>query len=153
MQTSFILRESESRPSGVYNILGHPALLKVGSADTNGQLSLFFGEYKKGQAPPLHTHNFDETFYILEGEFIVQLGDLKQTVISGDTVFIPRNLPHTYLTISETGKMIFMANPSGTIEIFFQRVSQFKGKPTDEELAELQNLTGIRFVGPPITLE
>lgn len=153
MQTSFILKENESRPSGVYNILGHPALLKVGSADTQGQLSIFLGEYKKGQSPPLHIHNFDETFYILEGEFIIQAGDNKFQAQPCDTIFVPGNLPHTYLTVSETGKMLFMSSPSGTAEIFFQKISLFKGKPTDEELAELQNSTGIRFVGPPITLE
>lgn len=151
MQTSFILKENENRPSGAYNILGHPALLKVGSTDTFGQLSLFTGEYRKNQSPPLHTHDFDETFYILEGEFIFQIGDKRSNAIKGDTVFIPRNLSHTYLTISETGKILFMTNPSGTMELFFQKVSKFKGKPTDEELAELQESTGVIFVGPPIT--
>ncbi len=152
MQTSFILKESESRPSGVYNILGHPALLKVSSADTEGQLSIFLGEYRKGQSPPLHTHNVDETFYILEGEFIVQSGADRFEAKQGDTVFIPRNLPHTYLTVSEEGKMLFITNPSDKIELFFQKISQFTGKPNEEELAELQASTGVIFVGPPITL-
>ena len=150
MQTSFILKENEYRPSGSYNILGHPALLKVGSADTFGQLSLFTGEYRKNQSPPLHTHDFDETLYILEGEFIIQAAENRFNAITGDTIFIPRNLPHTYLTISETGKMLFMANPSGTLEQFFQKVSQFKGEPTNEELTEVQQSTGVMFVGPPI---
>ena len=151
MQNSFILKENEFRPSGSYNILGHPALLKVGSADTFGQFSLFTGEYRKNQSPPLHTHDFDETLYILEGEFIIQAAENKFNAITGDTIFIPRNLPHTYLTISETGKMLFMANPSGTLEQFFQKVSQFKGEPTNEELTEVQQSTGVMFVGPPIT--
>lgn len=151
MQTSFILKENESRQT--YNLLGHPAFLKVGGNDTQAQLSLFSGEYHKNQGPPLHFHAVDETFYILEGKFIFQAGDTRITAVIGDTVFVPRNMPHTYLTISETGRMLFMVNPSGQIEKLFEKLSSYEEMPAIEELIILQETYGLTIVGPPITEE
>lgn len=150
MQTSFILKENEGRLPEPYNILGHPALLKVGAIDTNGQLSLFSGQYHKNQGPPLHLHDVDETFYILEGEFLIQAGDERFSAIVGDTIFVPRNMPHAYLTISETGKMLFMVNPSGTIELLFEKLSAFKEKPSIEEIVRIHEELGLKIVGPPL---
>jgi quercetin dioxygenase-like cupin family protein len=135
MQASFILKEAESRQQ--YNLLGHPAFLKVGGNDTQGRLSLFSGKYYKNQGPPLHLHAVDETFYILEGDFIFQAGDKRVTAVTGDTVFVPRNIPHTYLTISETGRMLFMVSPTAQIEKLFEKLSSFKEMPTIEELTNI----------------
>jgi quercetin 2,3-dioxygenase len=151
MQKSFILKGEESRLAEPYNLLGHPACLKVGGGDTQGQLSLFYGEYCKNQGPPLHLHDVDETFYILEGEFIFQTGDTKISVAAGDTIFVPRNMPHTYVTISDTGKMLFMVNPTGPIEKLFEKLSSYNEMPSIEELAGLHETFGLTIVGPPIT--
>ena len=149
MQTSFILKENESRQQ--YNLLGVPAFLKVGGNDTQGQLSLFSLEYHKNQGPPLHSHDVDETFYILEGEFIFQTGDTRVTAVKGDTLFVPRNMPNTYLTISETGKMLFMVNPTGTVEQLFEGLSSYQERPSMEEVVRLNESLGLKIVGSPIT--
>jgi quercetin 2,3-dioxygenase len=151
MQKSFILKENEGRLAEAYNILGHPAFLKVGSSDTNGQLSLFAGKYHKNQGPPLHLHDVDETFYILEGEFIIQAGDNRFSAVAGDTVFVPRNMPHAYLTVSETGKMLFMVNPSANIELLFEKLTAYKERPSIEEIVRLHEELGLKIVGPPLT--
>ncbi|HRI21223.1 MAG TPA: cupin domain-containing protein [Panacibacter sp.] len=149
MQTSFIIKEKESKQA--YNLLGHPALLKVSGSNTQGQLSFFSGEYNKNQGPPLHFHDADETFYILEGEFIFHAGDTKVNAIAGDTIFVPRNMPHTYLTVSETGRMLFMINPTGLIEKLFEKFTLYKEMPSLEELIELNESYGLTIVGPPLT--
>ena len=149
MQASFILKEAESRQQ--YNLLGHPTLLKVSGKDTQGQLSLFSGTYYKNQGPPLHLHPVDEIFYILEGEFIFQVGDTRITAVTGDTVFVPRNMPHTYLTISATARMLFMVTPTGQIEKLFEKLSSFKEMPTLEELTILHETHGLTVLGLPIT--
>ncbi|MBA4140966.1 MAG: cupin domain-containing protein [Segetibacter sp.] len=101
MQTSFILNLEESRIQKSYNVLGMPTYLKISGQDTNGQMNMFYGEYRRKQGPPLHQHDLDETFYVTEGEFIFQLGDKKVKAVAGSTIFIPRMLPHTFLVTSE----------------------------------------------------
>lgn len=41
--------------------------------------------------PPLHTHDFDEAFYLLEGELIFQVEEALVTKGAGELVFAPRN--------------------------------------------------------------
>jgi mannose-6-phosphate isomerase-like protein (cupin superfamily) len=43
--------------------------------------------------PPLHHHDFDETFYVVEGELTFQLGDEIFTRKAGELAFAPRGCP------------------------------------------------------------
>jgi quercetin dioxygenase-like cupin family protein len=52
------------------------------------------------EGPPLHTHDFDETFYVLDGELTLQLEDELTTARRGDLVFAPRGVPHTLANLS-----------------------------------------------------
>jgi len=48
--------------------------------------------------PLLHYHDFDETFYVLEGELTFQLRDELFTRKQGELAFAPRNVTHTLPT-------------------------------------------------------
>ena len=45
--------------------------------------------------PPLHSHAFDEAFYVLDGELTFQLDDQVTTARAGELIFAPRGVPHT----------------------------------------------------------
>ena len=49
--------------------------------------------------PPLHHHDFDETFYVVEGELTFQLHDELLGVKSGQLAFAPRGAPHTFTNL------------------------------------------------------
>ncbi|GAB3643588.1 cupin domain-containing protein [Spirosoma arcticum] len=149
----FVLRETEARPDGVYHLLGMDKYLKISGKDTNGQLSLFFGYYVKSDSAPLHVHyEEDEEFYILDGEVLFQVGTERYTLQSGDIIFLPRNIPHTYLVLSETAKMLFMIQPSGKSEAFFRKMSQLDSPVSPEEFGEIFQAHDLGLVGPPLTL-
>jgi len=150
MNSAFILKEQECITDKPYNI-GHPAYLKVSGDNTQGQLSLLLGELKKGDSAPLHMHDMDEVFYILDGKFLFQLGNERITATIGDTVFITRNLPHTYLTKSSKGKVLFMFTPTKFTERLFEKLSLSTTLPTSQELEEMKSVFGLKIVGPPIT--
>src|SRR5215217_2790322 len=65
------------------------AVSVIGSASLHG-----FG------GPPLHHHDFDETFDVIEGELTFQLGDELFTRKAGELAFAPRGVPHTYANLS-----------------------------------------------------
>jgi len=44
--------------------------------------------------PPLHTYDFDETFYLLEGELIFRVGEALVTKGAGELCFVPRKVAH-----------------------------------------------------------
>ena len=68
------------------------------SEESDGQVALV--ELTGGGRPPLHHHEFDETFYVLEGELSFQLEDDVFTRRAGELAFAPRGVPHTYANLS-----------------------------------------------------
>ena len=52
---------------------------------------------KEKGGPALHIHHKDdEIFYVISGEFLIQLGDEISLIKKGDTVFIPRGTKLTF---------------------------------------------------------
>jgi mannose-6-phosphate isomerase-like protein (cupin superfamily) len=131
---------------------------KISAKDTNGQLSAFenINELGPMAGPPLHIHpDQDETFFIIDGEFLFQVGNEKIKVGKGDVVFGPRKVPHTFYQTSKKGHMIFTYNPAGNMEEIFRGMSklmQINPFPADK-FAKLCAENGVNFVGPPMSGE
>jgi hypothetical protein len=114
-------------------------------------MSMFYGDYRRNQGPPLHQHDLDETFHVTEGEFIFQLGDKKVKAVAGTTIFIPRMMPHTFLVTSEIGRTFFLLNPAGKIEELFAKYDSYETMPPVEELMRISTELGFPVLGPQIT--
>ncbi|MBX2923717.1 MAG: cupin domain-containing protein [Chitinophagaceae bacterium] len=151
MPLPFILRSAEGKHGRSLNVLGMPVYVKLSGSDTGNQLSIFIAEYKKNQGPPLHMHDVDETFYVLEGEHIFQAGDERFYSKPGDVVFIPRNTVHTTLCITDTGKLLFTVNPTGPVEKVFEKLDAYTSILSVEEIVRVHEELGLKIVGPPIT--
>jgi quercetin 2,3-dioxygenase len=148
----FIIRAMESKKE--YNLWGRSVYLKVGAADSNKQLSMFYGTYQKGDGPPLHIHHDqDEQFYVLEGEFLIQVGNDKYTLMPGDTAYLPKNIPHTYLVLSDAAKMVFQTQPSGKIEELFQYLADNYETKTIEEIGKAMPQFNHSWIGPPLSVK
>jgi quercetin dioxygenase-like cupin family protein len=64
--------------------------------------------------PPLHTHDFDEAFYVLEGELIFQVEDALVTKGAGELSFAPRNVPHALANHSDApARDALVCTPAG----------------------------------------
>lgn len=151
MQQSFLLRADESRHKQLYHVFGMPVYLKTGGADTDGQFSMFTAEHTKNQGPPLHRHNIDETFYITAGEFLFQIGDERYTAVAGDTLFIPRDMPHAYLTLSDQGTLLFVVGPAASVEALFDAYNSFDSTTSMDEIMRVSAELGCPILGPPLS--
>ena len=151
----FIVKAGEARMDERSPFMGvNPNDLKISSKDTDGTLSVFeyIGTQKVG--PVLHVHfHQDEIFYVVEGEYLFQLGTEKQNLKAGDTIFLPRNIPHTWVQLSDDGKLIYFLQPAGQLEAFFKKMSSLKGRPSDEEFQKITMEYGMKNVGPPLRAE
>ena len=88
--------------------------VKAGSAETDHTFSQIETDDPRGSGPPLHLHhNEDETFYVLEGEVTVQVGDERIDLNAGDFLFGPRGIAHAYIVRSERARMLVTASPGG----------------------------------------
>lgn len=151
----FVVKAHESRFNETTLLFGgsSPNDIKVSAKDTGGNLSIFEYTGKVKGGPPLHVHEKqDEIFFIVEGTFTFKVGDAIHHLSQGDTIFLPRKVPHTFAQSSGQGKMYFMFQPSGKMEDFFRKLSAFKGEPSPEEGAALFLAHEMNVVGPPLEL-
>jgi quercetin dioxygenase-like cupin family protein len=111
-----------------------PMDCKVSAEDSNGAICIF--EFNGNGGGPRHSHlSQDEWIHILEGEYEFQIGDQRMRLRSGDSVFIPRNVPHVWAGVGEKpGKILNVYQPAGKIEDFFQKVSTHPDVPTREQV-------------------
>ena len=90
------------------------AEIKVTAEQTGGLLSILEITEPPNAAGPLHVHHReDETFWILEGDATIEVGDTTIEAHAGDVVFGPRDIPHRY-TVGDAGcRMLFIMTPGG----------------------------------------
>lgn len=68
----------------------------------------------RSAGPPLHVHDFDETFYLLDGELTVQLGETTFPARAGELVFAPRGVPHTLANLGGApARYLLVCTPAG----------------------------------------
>jgi quercetin dioxygenase-like cupin family protein len=95
--------------------------------DTDGRYCLISMIIPPGGGPPLHRHDFEESFTILEGEIEATFRGQKSVVRAGETVNIPANAPHSFVNSSgKTIKLLCICSPAGQDEYF-----QLVGIPLD----------------------
>ena len=94
------------------------------SEDSGGRVSLVDNRVPAGTAgPPLHHHDFDEAFVVLEGEVTFQLGDDLVTRRAGEIAFAPRGVAHTFANQSGAeARHVIVITPAG-FERYFDRMA------------------------------
>jgi quercetin dioxygenase-like cupin family protein len=148
----------EGRYHGHIQLQGNRNIIdvKVSGKDTNGDLAIFHSTTVSPKSgPPLHVHpHQDEIFYVLEGEYLFQVEEEKYELKPGDTIFLPRNIPHTWAQLQDAGKLLIMLQPAGKMEEFFLAAGSPAAKDfTPEQRAQNFEKYDMKVVGPPIKFD
>jgi mannose-6-phosphate isomerase-like protein (cupin superfamily) len=126
--------------------------VKVTTEDSGGGLlACELVHHTKG-GPWRHFHNSqDEWFYVVEGEYIIEVGDARFTMRSGDSAYSPPRVPHAWAHVGEgTGRIAFVLTPAGRLEAFFRELTTFRGMaPPDPAFWHRYDM---ELVGPPLSV-
>jgi quercetin dioxygenase-like cupin family protein len=140
------------RPTVVDEMPGRVKVLLRG-ADSGGRVALMDNVVPAHTpGPPLHHHDFDEAFYLLEGEATFRLGDQLITRRAGELAWAPRGAHHTFANLSDADlRWLLICTPAG-FERYFQRMAakQAGVEPPPEALEPWPEVT---VVGPRIGQE
>ena len=157
MDKGFKVNSGEARFGIHYKMKGvtlNTLDIKISGRDTKNDLAVFeqTGLTPNG-GPPLHVHpKQDEWFYIIDGNYIFQCGDEKFRLKTGDSIFLPRNVQHAFIQLSENGKMIVSYLPAGNMEDFFSVTNKWTFPPSKEEIAKVFFDHDMKVVGPPLKI-
>ena len=111
----------EKEPLAERLVFGEGTVILRATAQTTSGALTIFEEVPPLLDTPLHVHSKeDELFYILEGEHIVQRGETEFHVGPGDTLFLPRGVPHAQRrVVPGEGHLLVVCTPAG-LEDFFR---------------------------------
>jgi quercetin dioxygenase-like cupin family protein len=65
-------------------------------------ISAYIVNAKPGQGPPLHTHPYVETIFMIEGRARLTIGEETREVEGGAIAVVPANTPHRFVNSGET---------------------------------------------------
>jgi quercetin dioxygenase-like cupin family protein len=61
-----------------------------------------YGRFDPGSSLPCHTHQFDESISIIEGEAVCRVQGNRYQLRNCDTAFVPEGRPHRFLNLSKS---------------------------------------------------
>ena len=108
------------------NPVGGRMLVKLREGDTGGSYSVHENVIPAGSPGPLpHIHHdHEETFYVLEGELTVRVGERRFTAPVGSFVVIPRGVVHQPSNPgTNPTRVLLIFSPSG-MERFFEEAAE-----------------------------
>ncbi len=143
-----------------YRYAGGTGTILIDGSQTAGAFALFEAMQIPGAEPPLHVHEReDETFYVLEGSVNVWVGGDVQCLQAGDSIFLPRGVPHTFRIKSPMARFLNYISPAGFEEWFrtlgvpvdsfdLPAAIEPMSPELDGKAQELAPKLGVRVIGP-----
>lgn len=112
-----------------YFVIGDIITFKITSEETNGAYFAVEVVCQPNGGPSfLHTHEPQETFYVIEGVFEVYGRDESGSKYAirleiGDTVQVPAGVAHGFKNVGDsTGKMLLIYEPAEPMQRFFEEI-------------------------------
>ena len=124
---------------------------KVVPADAHGLLVLENTFHTRG-GPARHLHhNQDEWFYVVEGTFVIEVGQQRYTLQPGDSLLAPREVPHVWAHTGDArGRILVTFMPAGKMEAFFREVTRANAMPPQDPA--LWQAHDMELLGPPLAV-
>jgi mannose-6-phosphate isomerase-like protein (cupin superfamily) len=147
---------------GMYWFDGFLLKVLLDAGHTGGALSICEQRHPMGYGTPVHVHGReDQTLHVLEGRITAWLGAddarTERPLVEGDTVFLPRGVPHAFRVDEEGTRLLEINTPGG-----FEGFHIDAGEPAPEErlpdptppdmdrLMEVAPRYDCQVLGPPI---
>jgi quercetin dioxygenase-like cupin family protein len=122
---------------------------KVSTEDSQGRLLVVELVHHDKGGPGRHSHaEQDEWFYVSEGEYVFEVGQERHRLRAGDSLFVPRNMPHVWAHVSDSGRIVIAFTPAGPLEAFFRELSQANDMAPPNPA--LFRKYGMELLGPPL---
>ena len=94
-------------------------ILKAGNDETDEAFSLLEASEPPNFGPPLHIHRHAaEAFHVLEGEYVIFLGDGEYACPAGSFIFIPAGIRHGFRVGSAESRKLNLYTPAAMVSYF-----------------------------------
>lgn len=133
---------------------GRDLVFKVTGEDTGGAFDYFIVEVAAHGGPPLHVHHKqEETIQVLKGRYKVRIGDEIFYCQEGGFAYLPSNVPHAFLNLTdEPGEIVVVYTPGGGHK-FYEELGPISrsASPDRQAIAQVFARHGMTLLGPPLS--
>lgn len=112
--------------ANTHHILGGSLAVRLRQEQTDGSLGLVEQKIPAGYpGPAMHVHpDFDETFYVIDGEIALRVGEDPFVAPGGSVAFVPRGTPHTFANPGTApARLLVLVTPAG-FEAYFEALAE-----------------------------
>jgi quercetin dioxygenase-like cupin family protein len=132
----FVVRPNEV---AALDVLGVRITVLAANTATQGyEITLQEGE--EGAGPPPHSHEWDESFYVLRGTVEIVCGNNASTIGPGSLVHVPRGAVHAYRFGPGGGGMLEVSSHGGGATRMFTNVGKEFPRPPEGDPERLLGL-------------
>lgn len=124
--------------------------------ETGGAYFLFEDQMEGGKVTPLHTHPADESMYVLEGEILMHIDGEETLVSTGGLVLAPRGVPHAFMVVSESARLLALHTPGGCQAFYTGASEKIDAEHPASGVVDFDKIResgekngGIDILGPP----
>lgn len=157
MDTGVVTKKAQVLASGeglrLQSGPGRDLIFKVTGEDTGGALDYFIVQVAPNGGPPLHVHHTqEETFHVLKGRYKVRIGDDIFYLEEGGFAYMPAELPHTFLNLTDQpGEVIVVYAPGGGHKFYEEFGPIAAGAAGPKVVGPLFTKYHMTLLGPPLT--
>jgi len=138
----FVVTSEEQDPA--LNVLGVKVTVLASNAATQSyEICLQQGD--EGTGPPLHSHNWDESFYVLKGQVEFSCGGKTELCMPGTLVHVPGGTIHGFRFGAGGGEMLELTGQGGTATQMFTAIDKeiTPGPPDIPKVLEVLKQNGV----------
>ena len=114
------------------NVVGEKITVLASNDQTAGY-EIFLQQGPANSGPPPHSHDWDESFYVLKGKIEFGIGSEVSLGTPGTLVHVPAQTTHWFRFGAGGGEMISMTSGKGASEFFTQVDREMPPGPPDLE--------------------
>jgi quercetin dioxygenase-like cupin family protein len=117
-QPFIVTPDTYARP---LNVVGEEITVLATNDVTQGY-EIFLQRGDEGTGPPPHSHDWDESFYVIKGNVEIRYGDQTVSAKPGTLVHLPAGTVHAFQFGSGGGEMISITSQNGRAAQMFKSI-------------------------------
>ena len=127
------------------NVVGEKITVLASHAATHGY-EIFLQQGVEGSGPPPHSHDWDESFYVVKGQIEIHYGDKAVMATPGTLVHLPAGTVHSFRFGAGGGEMISVTGANSRAAQLFTEIDQEipPGPPDIPKLIAVATHSGVK---------
>jgi mannose-6-phosphate isomerase-like protein (cupin superfamily) len=141
-----VLTPGEAR---TIDVGGFTVIVHADRTETGSAFSLIETAEGAPGGPPLHVHrDAAESFYVIEGEYLMHLDGRDFRCPAGSFIYVPSGMPHTFRSVAAGSRKLNLYAPAAMVGYFDDLADAIAQGVDEEGLTEIATRHAMDVVGP-----